>query len=68
VRIEDVMYGTPVNGTSIDDAFSDLAVIDTIFPGLLIPDRVWRRFNETIIKNISLTANVNVSCNNIERI
>jgi len=63
VRIEDVMYGSPVNGTSLDDNYSDLAVIDTLFPGLLIPDRVWMTFNQTIIKNISLSANVNVTCN-----
>jgi hypothetical protein len=44
VRIEDIMYGSHVNGTSLDDAYSDLAVIDTMFPGLLLPDRVWKNF------------------------
>jgi hypothetical protein len=44
VRIEDVMYGSPVNGTSLDDQFSDLAIIDTMFPGIMIPNRVWSMF------------------------
>jgi hypothetical protein len=53
VRIEDVMYGTPINGTSLDDPYSDLAIIDTMFPGLMIPIRVWENFNKTIIQNIT---------------
>jgi hypothetical protein len=44
VRIEDVMYGNPINGTSLDDEFSDLAIVDTMFPGLMIPNRVWSNF------------------------
>jgi hypothetical protein len=63
LRIEDVIYGTPINGTSLDDEYSDLAIIDSIFPGLLIPDRVWGKFNETIIKNITNSTNVSVFCN-----
>jgi hypothetical protein len=43
------MYGTYINGTSLDDEYSDLAIIDSMFPGLLIPDRVWSKFNQTII-------------------
>jgi hypothetical protein len=39
------MYGTPINGTSLEDEYSDLAIIDTMFPGLMIPDRVWGSFN-----------------------
>lgn len=37
VRVEDVAYGKAYNNTSLDDEYSDLAVIDTIFPGLYIP-------------------------------
>ncbi len=62
------MYGTPVNGTSLDDEFSDLAVIDSMFPGVLIPDRVWSKFNQTIINNITKSTSVNVTCNQTERI
>jgi hypothetical protein len=47
------MYGTPINGTSLDDKYSDLAIIDTMFPGLMIPERVWQNFNQTIIQNIT---------------
>ena len=68
VRIEDVMYGSPVNGTSLEDDFSDLAIIDSMFPGLLIPDRVWGKFNQTIIQNITNSTSVNVTCNQTERI
>jgi hypothetical protein len=68
VRIEDVMYGSPVNGTSLDDVYSDLAIIDTMFPGLMIPDRVWGNFNKTIIQNISTATGANVTCNQTERI
>ena len=49
VRIEDVMYGSPINGTSLDDDYSDLAVIDTMFPGIMVPKRVWSKINETLI-------------------
>jgi hypothetical protein len=68
VRIEDLMYGSHVNGTSLDDAYSDLAVIDTMFPGILPPDRVWKNFKETIVKNISKAANVTLDCDGLENI
>lgn len=68
VRIEDVMYGSAVNGTSLEDEFSDLAIIDSMFPGLLIPDRVWGKFNQTFIQTISNDTKVNVTCNQSERI
>lgn len=68
VRIEDVMYGSAINGTSLDDNYSDLAVIDTMFPGLLIPDRVWNNFNKNIIKNITNMTGSSVVCNSTERI
>lgn len=62
------MYGSPVNGTSLEDDFSDLAIIDTMFPGLLIPDRVWSKFNQTIISNITNVTQVNITCNHTETI
>ena len=66
VRIEDIMYGSHVNGTSLEDAYSDLAVIDTMFPGLLLPDRVWKNFQEIIVRNISKDANVTLNCDGME--
>jgi hypothetical protein len=62
------MYGSPVNGTSLDDDYSDLAVIDSMFPGLLIPDRVWCKFNQTIIQSITNATGVKVTCNHTENI
>jgi hypothetical protein len=62
------MYGTPINGTSLDDNFTDLAVIDTMFPGIMIPERVWANFNKTIIQNITMSTGTNVTCNQTERI
>ena len=68
VRIEDVMYGSPINGTSLEDDYSDLGVIDSMFPGLLIPDRVGGKFNQTIIKSITNATGVNVNCNHTENV
>ena len=62
------MYGTPINGTSLDDNFTDLAIVDTMFPGVMIPNRVWSNFNKTIIQEISNATKVNVTCNQTERI
>ena len=62
------MYGTPINGTSLDDNFTDLAIIDTIFPGVMIPNRVWSNFNKTIIQQISNATKINVTCNQTEKI
>ena len=52
VRVEDVAYGKAYNNTSLDDIYSDLAVIDTIFPGLYIPSRVWPKF-KSLLQNVS---------------
>jgi len=68
VRIEDVMYGSPINGTSLDDEFSDLAIVDTMFPGLLIPNRAWGNFKSNLIKNISASGNASVVCGLTENI
>jgi hypothetical protein len=47
------MYGTHVNGTSLDDEFSDLAILDTMFPGVMIPNRVWDKLKKTFEVNVT---------------
>ncbi len=63
VRIEDMLYGKMQNSTSLDDQYSDLAIIDTVFPGILVPNRVWNNFKANFIANIS-----GINCNNTETI
>lgn len=62
------MYGTPVNGTSLEDDYSDLAIIDTMFPGVLIPNRVWNRLANNFETNVSKQLETNVTCNLTENI
>ena len=68
VRIEDTMYGSPVNGTSLEDEYSDLAIVDTMFPGILIPNRVWGKLESNFITNVSKQFGANVICNMTETI
>jgi hypothetical protein len=68
VRIEDVMYGSPINGTSLDDLNSDLAIVDTMFPGIMIPNRVWDNLQKVFVKNITATGNTTVNCSITENI
>jgi hypothetical protein len=54
VRVEDVVYGIAKNNSiSLEDKYSDLAVIDTIFPGLYIPQRVWENFTTNFFPNVT---------------
>ena len=54
VRIEDVNYGDATNTSiSLEDQYSDIAIIDTIFPGLYIPTRVWSNFKTKFIANVT---------------
>jgi hypothetical protein len=52
VRIEDMFYGNKTNSSSLDDEYSDLAVIDTMFPGIMVPNRVWNTVKNVFIKSI----------------
>lgn len=44
LRVEDIYYGINENSTSLDDPYSDLAIFDTMFPGIMVPNRVWNNF------------------------
>ena len=62
------MYGSAINGTSLEDDYSDLAVIDTMFPGIMVPNRVWAKINQTLIQNISASGSTTVKCKRTEDI
>jgi hypothetical protein len=48
------VFGKPKNNTiSLEDEFSDLAIIDTIFPGVYIPSRVWKNFKSIFMSNVT---------------
>ncbi len=58
-----MIYNNATNSTSLDDKYSDLAIIDTLFPGILVPDRVWGNFVTKFMGN-----NSNLICNQTDTI
>jgi hypothetical protein len=54
VRVEDIVYGKASNNSrSLEDPYSDLAIIDTIFPGLYVPTRDWANLKKSFFGNIT---------------
>ena len=45
-------YGKKENHTSIDDQYSDLAIFDSMFPGIMVPNRVWGSFKNMIMQKV----------------
>ena len=46
-------YGNKENHTSLDDQYSDLAIFDSMFPGIMVPNRVWGSFKNLIMQKVS---------------